>query len=92
MSKFWNGVGGFFQDLGTGVTTTVQGLGDTLTSRAAYTRASAANMAAETQARREAEAMRQEAQARQQRNILFIAALAIIVPLLGVLIVRSSKK
>lgn len=90
--SFISEVGGFFQDLGEGVTSTIQGIGANIGSQAALNEAQAAAImaaAASTEMRLQLEA---EDKKRRHQLILLIIAFAAIVPLAGLAIVYGLKK
>jgi hypothetical protein len=90
--SFIKDVGGFFKNLGTGITTTVQGIGENIQSQAALNEAQAAAItaiAASTETRLILEA---EEKKRQHELILLIIIIAAAVPLIGLGIYYGLKK
>jgi hypothetical protein len=92
MSKFLQEVGGFFSELGTGVTTTVQGFGSNLGSQANLNNAQAEAIMAAARTTEQRLFLEAEQQKRQQNLILFIVAAIVFVPLAGMAIFYGLKK
>jgi hypothetical protein len=93
---FLQDVGSFFKNLGTGVTTTVQGFGENIQSQAALNEAQAAAIIAASQTAAQTTAIRlqneAEAQKRRDNLILYIVIAIAAVPVLGMLIYYGLKK
>jgi hypothetical protein len=93
---FLQDVGSFFKNLGTGVTTTVQGFGENIQSQAALNEAQAAAIiaASQTAAVTAAARLQMEAEAKKRRDnlILYLVIAIAAVPLLGMAIYYGLKK
>lgn len=93
---FLQDVGSFFKNLGTGVTTTVQGFGENIQSQAALNEAQAAAIiaASQTAAATAAARLANEAEAQKRRDnlILYIIIAIAAVPILGIAIFYGLKK
>jgi len=92
MSNFLQSVGGFFKDLGTGVTTTVQGFGENIQSQAALNEAQAAQIQANAQSTQTKLILDAEQKKRQTQLIVFVLAIIVILPLGGMAIYYGLKK
>jgi len=92
MSNFLQSVGGFFKDLGTGVTTTVQGFGENIQSQAALNEAQAAQIQANAQATQTKLILDAEQKKRQTQLIMLVLAIIVILPLGGMAIYYGLKK
>lgn len=93
---FFQEVGNFFKDLGTGVTTTVQGFGENIQSQAALNEAQAQAIIAASQTAAQTTAIRlqneAEAQKRRDNLIVYIIIAIVAAPLLGMAIYYGLKK
>lgn len=92
MSNFLQSVGGFFKDLGQGVTTTVQGFGENIQSQAALNEAQAAQIQANAQATQTKLILDAEQKKRQTQLIMLVLAIIVILPLGGMAIYYGLKK
>ena len=89
---FLQDVGSFFKNLGTGVTTTVQGFGENIQSQAALNEAQAQAIIAASQNAAAQMQIEAEAQRRRDNLILYIIIAIAAVPILGIAIFYGLKK
>jgi hypothetical protein len=89
---FLQDVGSFFKNLGTGVTTTVQGFGENIQSQAALNEAQAQAIIAASQNAAAQMQIEAEAQKRRDNLILYIIIAIAAVPILGIAIFYGLKK
>jgi len=89
---FLQDVGNFFKNLGTGVTTTVQGFGENIQSQAALNEAQAQAIIAASQNAAAQMQIEAEAQKRRDNLILYIVIAIAAVPILGIAIFYALKK
>ena len=89
---FLQDVGNFFKNLGTGVTTTVQGFGENIQSQAALNEAQAQAIIAASQNAAAQMQIEAEAQKRRDNLILYIIIAIAAVPILGIAIFYGLKK
>jgi nitrate reductase NapE component len=89
---FLQDVGNFFKNLGTGVTTTVQGFGENIQSQAALNEAQAQAIIAASQNAAAQMQIEAEAQKRRDNLILYIIIAIAAVPILGMAIFYGLKK
>jgi hypothetical protein len=89
---FLQDVGSFFKNLGTGVTTTVQGFGENIQSQAALNEAQAQAIIAASQNAAAQMQIEAEAQKRRDNLILYIIIAIAAVPILGMAIFYGLKK
>lgn len=93
---FIQDVGSFFKNLGTGLTTTVQGFGENIQSQAALNEAQAQAIiaASQTAAATAAARIQADAEAKKRRDnlILYIVIAIVAAPVLGMAIYYGFKK
>lgn len=92
MSNFLQGVGDFFQNLGTGVTTTIQGFGENLGSQADLNQAQAAAILAAAQTTEQRLFIEAEQKRRRDQLIMILVIGIIAAPLAGMAIYYGLKK
>jgi predicted small secreted protein len=90
--SFLQDLGGFFQDLGEGVTSTVRGFGANIQSQAALNEAQAAAITAAAQTTETRLLLDAEQKKRQHQLIIIVLIVAAAVPLIGMAIYYGLKK
>ena len=82
-NDFWQGVGGFFSDLGEAVTGTAAGIAGNIQGNAAITQATAAQIAANAAATQQAIEAERELEIKRQRTIVTILLIVFGLPIIG---------
>lgn len=89
---FWQDLGQHFKDLGHGIVTIVQGVGDTLQANAAYTQSSAALQTAQAQNYSAILAAQAEQRRREQQKSMLLILLMFGVPAIVLVALLIFKK
>jgi hypothetical protein len=92
MANFFEDVGSFFKNLGTGITTTVQGFGSNLQSQADLNKAQAEQIQANAQATMYKLTLDDANKKRQQELMLYALIVIAAVPIVGMILYFTLKK